>query len=185
MFELLFTIVYVLVVTYFDSFWFSFLGLIGLLILILPGLYGMLFGAPFIISSKKRISSIFNLVKFDKNDVVVELGCGDARIIRKVASLGVKNAIGYEFSVPTYFWACFQKFLNKSKEKIIFADFWKQNFEDVDVLICFLLENTMLDFEKKIWPKLKKGAKVVSNEFKMKSVTPDREEGRVYLYVKK
>ena len=128
---------------------------------------------------------MFSLLKFFPNDVVVELGCGDARIIRKVASLGVKCAIGYEFSVPTYLWACFQRFLKQGKEVIVFADFWKQDFSEVDVVICFLLENTMLDFEKKIWPKLKVGAKVVSNEFKMSGVSPNKKEGRVYLYVKK
>ena len=71
------------------------------------------------------------------------------------------------------------------REVIKFGNFWKKDFSNADVLICFFLESSMREFEKKIWPTLKVGARVISNEFKMKDVEPDGKEGNVYLYIKK
>lgn len=156
-----------------------------LLVFVLPGMYSTIKGAPYLPTGEKRLKSMLDLAALTSEDRVVDLGCGDGKVIAAVSDYGVKEAIGYEFSVPTFLVAKFRKFLRKGNEKIVFGNFWKKKFDDFDVVVCFLLEKTMLDFEKNIWPTLKKGTRVVSNEFKMKAVSPDREEGRVYLYVKK
>lgn len=155
------------------------------MILVMPGLYAMFSGAPFVPSSAKRSKAIMKLGDFKASDVVYDLGCGDGRVIREVANRGVKKAIGYEFSVPTYLLAIFRRYLGKTKEKIKYRNFWKQDYKDADVLICFLLDKSMKEVEKQIWPTLKKGAKVVSNVFRMHSLEPEAKLDGVYLYVKK
>lgn len=156
-----------------------------LLGLVLPGMYSTFKGAPYLPTGDKRLKAMLRLANLKADDRVVDLGCGDGKVIAAVSDHGVKEAVGYEFSIPTFFVAKFRKFFRKGDEKIVFGNFWKKKMDNFDVVICFLLEKTMLDFEKKIWPKLKKGTRVVSNEFKMRGVSPDKEEGRVYLYVKK
>lgn len=156
-----------------------------LLVLVFPGMYSTLKGAPYLRTGNKRLKAMLGLADLQADDRVVDLGCGDGKVIAAVSDYGVKEAVGYEFSIPTFFVARVRRFLRKGGEKIVFGNFWKKKIDDFDVVICFLLEKTMLDFEEKIWPKLKKGTRVVSNEFKMKAVPPDREDGRVYLYVKK
>lgn len=182
MFELILTLIFVFFALYFDSFWFSIIGAVILLILILPGMYAMIFGAPMLRTSDKRLAAILKLADFKSTDRIVDLGCGDGKLIRAIANRGVMDVVGYEFSVPTYLLA---KILTRSKAKVVFANFWKQDLKDFNVIICFLLPRTMLDFEKKIWPHLSRGTKVISNEFLMSKVTPARRDGRVYLYVKK
>jgi SAM-dependent methyltransferase len=145
----------------------------------------MLFGAPYLSTSKKRIDAMLSLARLKETDVVYELGCGDGRIIRKISARGVKSAVGFEFSFPTFLFAYLKNFFAAARSKIKFRNFWKQDYSDADLLICFLLERTMMDFEKKIWPSLKKGTRVISNEFAMVNVEPSLKEGFVYLYVKK
>lgn len=162
-----------------------FWGFFLLLVFIAPGFYSLLTGAPFIVSGKKRVEGILALASAGAKDRVVELGCGDARIIRKMWFAGVRDVTGYEFSLPTYMWARFLKWRNGSGEKIVFGDFWKVDYSEVDLLVCFLLDGSMKRFKKRIWGELKKGARVVSNEFEIPGLEPDDKRGRVYLYIKK
>lgn len=182
MFELILTLIFVFLSVYFDSLWFSIIGILILLILITPGMYAMIFGAPMLRTSDKRLAAILKLGKFDAEDKVVDLGCGDGKLIRAIAARGVINVTGYEFSVPTYFLA---KIFTCGKAKVVFGNFWKQDLRSFDIIICFLMERTMLDFERKIWPNLLPGTRVVSNEFLMSKVQPTEKEGKVYLYLKK
>lgn len=181
MLELILTLIFVVLAFYFDSFWFSMIGILILLILIIPGMYAMIFGAPMLRTSDKRLAAILRLGKFNAKDRIVDLGCGDGKIIRSIAGKGFKDVTGYEFSVPTYLLA---KILLRGKAKVIFGNFWRKDLSRFNVIICFLMERTMLDFERKIWPGLSRGTRVISNEFLMSGVKPAMKEGRVYLYKK-
>lgn len=184
MFDVLLSVIFTILILNIESYWLK-LGLLAVLILLLiPGIYAMTTGAPFVITRSRQMQSMLKLGRFLAKDRVVELGCGDGRIIRAVSEKGVKTAIGYEFSLPTYLWAKISSFIKGKGERIEFANFWKKDFSKVDVVMCFLLQDAMNDFEKKIWPTLKKGTRVVSNTFKLKGVKPVVVEEGVYLYVK-
>jgi ribosomal protein L11 methylase PrmA len=156
-----------------------------MLIVIAPGMYATLWGAPYVPTTKNRLKVMLKFAQTKEEDKVVDLGCGDGRVIAAFADEGAKKAIGYEFSVLMFLVAKLRQIFRNGSERIFFKNFWYEKIEDFDVIICFLLDNAMKDFEKKIWPKLKKGTKVISNDFKMGSVSPDKEESRIYLYIKK
>jgi hypothetical protein len=163
----------------------DFLILIVVILSVAPGIYSIIFGAPYIITNKKRILSVLKFGKFKKVDCVYELGCGDGRIIRQISSkFNVKKAVGYEYSFPTYLFALLIKFLYRTHEKIVFKNFWKKNFSDADVIILFLSDRAMNRFYKNIWSKLKKGTRVITNEFLLPNEKFVETEHRVYLYVK-
>ena len=185
MLEILVLILAIGVILIFQSFWLSLAVLSLAVIFILPGFFAIFSGAPFIPTNKKRILKMIRLGRFKKNDIVYELGCGDGRIIRKVSSLNVKKAVGYEFSIPTYIFAKIRKFLSGSTEEILYGNFWNVDFSDADAIICFLFAGPMARFEKEIWPKLKSGTRLISNEFIMPGCTPAKVDGQVYLYIKR
>lgn len=145
----------------------------------------MMKGAPFVPSMNAAVVGMLKLGKFKKTDRVVDIGCGDGKVIRRIAKEGVKEAVGYELSVPTFLLARLKTFFGGGKEKIRFGNFWHQDFSKYDVIVCFLLIESMADFERTIWLKLKKGTRVVSNAFKLKNVPIAAEKDGVYLYVKK
>lgn len=184
MFDILLTLIFFVAFFFIQNIWVKICLFVVLLMLILPGLYAMFTGAPFVPTGRKERDIILRLGKFNKKDVVVDLGCGDGRVIRDIAISGVKQAIGYEYSFPTYLFALWRKFLARTKEKIVFADFWKQDFSGVNKIVCFLLTDSMRKFEKEIWPNLKKGTVVISHAFKMKNVSPVAVEGSVIVYKK-
>lgn len=185
MFELAIALAIVILILVFSSYWFTLGAFVVMMILIGSGLYSMFAGAPFVGSSKKRMETMFEFAKLKKNDRVADLGCGDGRVVYAVADKGVKYSVGYEFSLPTYFYALWKKKKEKRKGEIKFKNFWKEDFSKFDVLICFLLGKTMDRFARDVWPKLKKGTRVISNEFIIEALEPDRAKNRVYLYIKK
>ncbi len=185
MFEILVAAIFTIIIVNVSLLWVKIFLLVLLVLLILPGVYAMCSGAPFVPSLKNAIDAMFKLGNFGENDVVYELGCGDGRIIRKVAEKGVKKAVGYEYSIPTCFFAKLMSIFEGKGEKIIFANFWKKDYRDADAIICFLQKDTMVKFKKVIWKQLKNGARVLSNYFPIPGVQHALKEGSVYYYVKK
>lgn len=185
MFEIVLLIIGIWLMMTLTLLWFKLLLIFLLLFLVVPGLYATLKGAPYLPTGKKDIKRVLELAEFKKKDVVYDLGCGDGRVIRAIAKSGVKEAVGYEFSAPTFFLAKLRSVFFGRGEVIYFANFWKLDFSQVDVLVCFLLIDSMDKFEKKIWSKLKPGTRVISNQFKMKGVKHVSKLANVYLYVKK
>lgn len=185
MLEVLVTFSFTVLIVLTNYFWLKVALLLVLVLIISPGIYAMMRGAPFVPSMNRAVAAMLILGKFKKSDRVVDIGCGDGKVIRKIAKKGVREAVGYELSVPTFLLARLRTFLAKGKEKIRFGNFWHQDLSRYDVIVCFLLIEAMRNFEKEIWPDLKKGTRVISNAFKLKGVPITAERDGVYLYVKK
>lgn len=148
---------------------------------LIPGLYAAITSAPFVPSSRKRHKTMLALADLKSDDVVYDLGCGDGRLVFESAK-HVKKSIGYELSIPLVLFGKLRRFLSRSKADIRFGNMWKQNYQDADVIFCYLLPNAIKRFHQDIWPTLKPGTRVVSNAFQMHDVSPIKKEGKVYLY---
>jgi 2-polyprenyl-3-methyl-5-hydroxy-6-metoxy-1,4-benzoquinol methylase len=179
MFEALFLIAVVLLLPFVPS-----KGLLLLLIfcVITPGLYAMYTGAPYFPSISKRKEAMLKLANIQKGDTVYDLGCGDGRLVRAAAKKGAR-AIGYELSVPTFVIAWVTTLFHRNAT-IRLKNFWKGSYKDADVVLCFLMPDSMQEFYKKIWPQLKPGCRVVSHAFSIKNLEPKAKDGPVMLYVK-
>jgi hypothetical protein len=180
-------LVFILSATFFVTNSYVLWGLFVLAVLVaFPGVMAMFSGgAPCVGTTKGRLESILKLGSFRGSDKVYDLGSGSGRVVRAVADGGVRDVVGFELSLPAYFYSRFCSVLPTVGGKIKFSNFWKKDFSQADALICFLSDKAMLRFHKEIWPSLKYGTKVISNEFKLPNIEADEEERRVYLYVKK
>lgn len=185
MLEVLVTLIFTILIAFTVWFWLKVAFLVILVILIYPGVYATINGAPFVPSMDKAIRAMIKLGEFKKTDRVVDIGCGDGKVIRRISKEGVDMAVGYELSIPTFLLGRFKTFLGRGREEIRFGNFWYQDLSKYNVIVCFLLMGAMTDFEKDIWPKLKKGTRVISNSFKLKNVKIAEEKDGVYLYIKK
>lgn len=151
-------------------------------IILLPGLYALKTGAPFIPSSKKTLERMMRLAKIKRGDIVYDLGCGDGRLVFASTKAGAK-AVGYELSPPTFLYAKVRSLFHPGS-KIEYKNFWTQDYSKADVLFCYLLTSTMQTFKHKVWPTLKPGCRVVSHAFKMLDVPVREQEGNVVVYIK-
>lgn len=158
------------------------LGLLAVVLLALPGIRARWGGAPYVRSSKKTQDTMFRFAAIRPGETVYDLGCGDGTVVRKASKLGAK-AIGLEASLLTFVlaWLWCLPFRGA---RIRFGDLWKGEYRNADVVFCYLLVQSMQRFEAEIWPTLKPGCRVVSNSFRMKGLTPEKEEGNVFLYRK-
>lgn len=163
----------------YDYLW---LGLLAVILLGLPGIRARWKGAPYVRSSKKTQDTMFRFAAIRPDETVYDLGCGDGTVVRRASRLGAK-AVGVEASLLTFLVAWFWCVPFRGA-RIRFGDLWKGDYREADVVFCYLLVSSMERFEREIWPTLKPGCRVVSNSFRMKGLTPDKEEGGVFLYGK-
>ena len=161
--------------------------------LLLPTIYSLARGAPFVLTPMTQVNRMLKAVPMKPGMTLVDLGSGDGRLVHTASiQYGVK-AIGYEFSPMVYAWSKFIQpyFMWKgSRAKVLWRNFWTQDLSQVDVVVCYLLTNTLERMEKNLIPSLKPGTWIVSNAFQIKSLKPvkvlDRDRnlgiGRVWVY---
>lgn len=158
-------------------------GLLVVVLLGLPGIRARWGQAPYVWTGGKTQEDMVRLAAIQRGETAYDLGCGDGRLVRAAAREGA-HATGIEASLLTFLLAWIWS-LPVRGARIRFGDLWKGNYRDADVVFCYLLVAGMQRFEKEIWPTLKPGTRVVSNTFRMKGLSPEKEEGDVFLYVKR
>jgi len=85
MFEIFLTLILAVSVSFGLNIWLKLLAFVAWAILVLPGMYAMIFGAPYVRSLKRKDDAIFELGGFEKGDRVVDIGCGDGVLINRIA----------------------------------------------------------------------------------------------------
>ncbi len=154
--------------------------LLALLLSLMFG-YVLLFGAPYLPTTKVQIDAALKLAGLPKGSTIIDLGCGDGRILIAAAESGYM-AVGYELN-PLLFVICWLRTRRlKSKIKIIFGDFWHAQWPPADAIYVFLLGRLMDKLERKIRAEGLSQIKIVSFAFKFKDLKPLASDHGVYLY---
>ncbi|MDX9755213.1 MAG: class I SAM-dependent methyltransferase [bacterium] len=154
-----------------------FLGMIGLG---LPSVYALWDGAPWVPTDPQTVRRMLELAAIQPGQRVMDLGCGDGRIVRAAHHQGTM-AIGYEISVIAFLvaWGC-----GRGQGRIIYGDFWKADVAEADVIFWYQMPRSEARFFSQIWPRLKPGCKVIVNTFAFRSIAPDQRCGTISLYIK-
>ena len=163
-----------------------------LFLLLIPTLYAMLDGAPFVPTEMEQVNRMLKAAKLKPGMKVYELGSGDGRLIHKASKNYGVQGVGYEFSPLVWAWSKFLGLFWRSGAKLKLGNFWKKDLRDADVIFCYLLTHSMVRMHKIIWPTLKPGTLVVSNAFVMKDLKPwkkvprdsVRKLGPIWIYKK-
>lgn len=141
---------------------------------------------PFVPSTWERINSIINLAGDVKDKKIVDLGCGDGRVIIALAKLGAQ-AFGYEID-PELCEATSKNIEEANllgKAFVVNTNYWEESLETYDLVIIYGITGIMGRLEEKLRKELKPGAKVISNYFTFPTWQPFAQKGDVYLYLQK
>ncbi len=142
-------------------------------------------GAPYVPTQRKYLIAAFSkLYVLQPNDVLVDVGSGDGRVMRLVAPR-IKRAIGYELNPALVF---ISKLLSRKQHNVEtrLADFWVAKLpDDVTVVYAFSVSRDV----RKLTEKLKAEATRIGRDIKVitygagiDSLKPDKSYQAFKLY---
>jgi trans-aconitate methyltransferase len=130
-------------------------------------------GALYVSTSRVRISAFLDAVPMCAGQLLVDIGCGDGRVLRQVRRKYAVRAVGYELNLLAYVKAkllCF----GRENIQIKWRNFWTVDLSNADVVFCYLFPDVMRDLAAKLKSDLKPGAVVVSCNFDLPGWSPER-----------
>jgi SAM-dependent methyltransferase len=130
-------------------------------------------GALYVSTSRAKIAAFIEAVPMTDRQMLVDLGCGDGRVLREAQKRYGIRAVGYEINPLAYLKARLSSF-GSNKTKIIHQSFWKADLSRADVVFCYLYPDVMQKLADKLKSELKPGAIIVSSNFPLPGYIPSK-----------
>jgi tRNA G46 methylase TrmB len=133
--------------------------------------------------SDKRIAKILRLINVKKDQKIVDLGSGNGKVLIALAKKGF-NVLGLEINP----WLVFKsrKRIKKAgfggKTEIKWADFWKVNLGEFNVIIIYGIGYMMKRLEQKLLKEVKKDLQVITVSFPFPNLNYEKKLEDVYCY---
>jgi SAM-dependent methyltransferase len=128
-------------------------------------------GAPWVPAFKRDLEAVLDDSALKPNELFVELGCGDGRLLAAAAKRG-SRAIGYEINPLLYVISLVRTWKHRKLVTIKLRNFWSADISNADVVMVFLVPRTMPRLKLKINKEMKKGARLVSYIFELHETKP-------------
>lgn len=140
-------------------------------------------GSPYVPLPAKRLRQVSRYV--EPGDWVVDLGCGDGRVLVAALEKGAVRAEGYELDALVYLMAVLKtrtQTKSRGQIQIHFGDFWKADVSRASLVYVYQLEKYMTPFKDKILSQLAPGTRIVSPDYPIAGLTPISSRDRVFVY---
>lgn len=142
------------------------------------------FGAPYLPTFSKQTDAAFELLALKRGQTLLELGCGDGRVLKVAARHGYK-AVGYELNPILVLYARMSTWRYRKDVSIIWGNYWQKTWPKTDGIFVFLLDKYMQKLSNKIEQEFDNPVKLVSFAFKVPGKKIIKEKDGVYLYTYK
>jgi SAM-dependent methyltransferase len=142
----------------------------------------LLVGAPYLPTLTPQVKTALELVDLKPGDCLLELGCGDGKVLIAAARAGIKS-VGYELNPVMALVAWLRTWRHRKLVTVIWGNFWSAPWPPADGVFVFLLPKFMPKLNKKILQYSHKPVKLVSFAFAVPGKTPVRQKDGVQLYV--
>ncbi len=139
---------------------------------------------PFVPTPPRVVEAMLKLAEVTSSDFVIDLGCGDGRIVVAAAKQFKARGRGVDFNPKRIQEAkanARQAGVNNRVE-FVQGDFYDADIHDATVVTLYLLSSVNLKLRPKLLRELKVGSRIVSHGFDMGDWKPDKTEekdGRV------
>lgn len=148
-------------------------------------------GVPFVPLTRAKIAFLRDKIKLNRDDRVVDLGCGDGRVLWLFERQGAKKLVGYDVNLWAVIQARLQKFFRRAEAKVYYKNFYKINLSGFNVVFCYLLPKAFLGLREKFDNELLMGTKIISYDFEIKDWRQPKEifeetrrgkKNKIYIY---
>jgi SAM-dependent methyltransferase len=140
---------------------------------------------PFVPTPPQVVDAMLKLAEVKGSDFVIDLGCGDGRIVVAAAKKFRARGRGVDFNPKRIEEAKANAREAGVSDRVEFAqgDFFEADIHDATVVTLYLLPGVNLKLRPKLLKELKVGSRIVSHSFDMGDWEPDKtehaEEGQV------
>ena len=157
-----------------------------LIIAVVVFLFGfvVLFGAPYLPTLNVQKKQALDLLALKPGQTLLELGCGDGRVLRAAAARGL-NCVGYELNPILVLVAFVTTWRYRRQVKIIWGDYWKKQWPAAQGIFVFLLPRYMTKLDTKITQQLFIPVKLISFAFEIPNKKPTAKKNGLFLYTYK
>ncbi len=121
-------------------------------------------GAMFHPSAHIRVRTFLDAMPMSPGELLIDIGCGDARVLRGAHKRYGVRAVGFEVNPLAYALARLKTLFLRGVD-IRMSNFWKVDIGEGDIIFCYLFPDVMKDLRTKLESELRKGARVVSCNF--------------------
>jgi len=122
------------------------------------------------------IPAMLELAAIDKDDVVHEPGCGDARLVIAAVQAGARKGVGVDID-PDLAEVSYDRVKAaglSEKIEIYWGNALDVDMSDATVVFLFMGDGFNREIRPKLWQQMPVGARVVSNDYAMGDWKPDR-----------
>lgn len=156
--------------------------LIIFLIIVLSFSFVVFFGAPYVPIFHDRLAQIIEISDLKPGMTLLDLGCGDGKILRFAAQNGIQ-AVGYELNPILFLFCKLTTFRYRKLVKVFYGNFWQKKFPKTDVVYVFLLPKLMPKLNQKFVDDEIKDTKLVSFSFPIPNKPVTKELNNLFLYL--
>ena len=142
----------------------------------------------FIATKQKAVRTIVKNLDIRSAATVYELGCGKAGFLQAVREKYPQaKLIGIEYILVPYLISKLINVIKNNNIQVLKQDIFKINLKDADVIYCYLGCDMMKRLEEKFTKECKKGALIISYQFIVPNIEPDKileisKKEKVYFY---
>ena len=143
--------------------------------------YVVAFGAPYVPTMRRQVDTAFELLDLKPGQRLLELGCGDGKLLRAAAQRGI-YVTGYELN-PLLAGLCWLRTWRYRKlVSVRLADFWRADWPEADAVFGFILPKLMPKLDHKVLSENRQPLKVASFAFEIPGKKPVKTKDGVFLY---
>jgi len=121
-------------------------------------------GAMFHPSARIRVKTFLDHVPMTGEELLIDIGCGDGRVLREARRRYGVKALGVEVNPLIYLLARIRN-MGVKGVRVQRRNFWKMNLSNADVVFCYLFPDVMTNLAEKLKAELRPGTRVISCNF--------------------
>lgn len=144
----------------------------------------LLHGAPFVRTSDDRTKIIVKEAGRLKPERIVDLGCGDGKLVIALAKAGYKvDGIEIQPWLVRRAKRAVKKAGLEAKVNIYWGSFWNLDTSEYDLAVIFGVQHIMTRLEKKLKSEMPAKSYIISNSFIFPGLRVKRRNGKVRTYI--
>ena len=136
------------------------LALVASIVVVLPFTHGAMFHP----SARIRVKTFLDNIRLRKGSLLIDIGCGDGRVLREAYRRYGVRAVGFEINPLAYALARIRT-LGLRGVSVRMQNFWKVNLREADAVFCYLFPDIMEKLATKLKSELRPGTPVISCNF--------------------